>query len=36
MEKEKELALSELRRVMAEKEALKDKLKVSNEINFER
>lgn len=30
IEKEKELALSDLRRIMAEKEALKDKLKVSN------
>ena len=28
MEKEKELALSDLRRIMAEKEALKEKLKV--------
>lgn len=32
MEKEKELVLSDLRRIMAEKEALKDKLKVSNKI----
>lgn len=28
MEKEKELALSDLRRIMAEREALKEKLKV--------
>lgn len=34
MEKEKELALSDLRRIMAEKEALKEKLKVSNKIDL--
>lgn len=34
MEKEKELALSDLRRITAEKEALKEKLKVSNKIDL--
>lgn len=34
MEKEKEVAISDLRRVIAEKEALKDKLKVSNMIDL--
>lgn len=34
MEKEKERALSDLRRIMAEKEALKEKLKASNNIDF--
>lgn len=34
MEKEKEVAISDLRRVIAEKEALKDKLKVSNKIDL--
>lgn len=34
MEKEKELALSDLRRIMSEKEALKEKLKVSNKIDL--
>lgn len=34
MEKEKELALSDLRRIMSEKEALKEKLKVSYKINL--
>lgn len=34
MEKEKELALSDLRRIMAEKEALKEKLQVSYKINL--
>jgi hypothetical protein len=30
MEKEKDFALSDLRRIMSEKEVLKEKLKVSN------
>lgn len=34
VEKEREVAISDLRRVVAEKEALKDKLKVSNEIDL--
>ncbi|XP_053779112.1 centrosomal protein of 135 kDa isoform X2 [Desmodus rotundus] len=34
MEKEKEVAISDLRRVMAEKEALKDKLKTVQEMNL--
>lgn len=33
MEKEKELAVSDLRRMMAEKEDLREKLKVSNKID---